>query len=375
MHITRLVSVRRASATITRLTVFVATLASLTLHLDAQNSKSFLPPPQQVSSTIPANGDVNPYGTAFVPLLAENKPQILAKSVLQPGDLLVSNFNNIQNLQGTGTTIVRIGAHGSQTLFFQSSSQYAGLTGALVVLSDGTVIVGNLTTADGTSATASAGALQIISPSGTLLDVIANSAISGPWGIAAYEQGKSVDVFVSNVLNGTISRLSFERNKGILILKKSTVIATGLNHRPDPAALEIGPTGLLYSAGNDTLYFASSYDNAIYKIHHASTVGSDGATPKLVLQDLTHLHGPLDLALTPQGDLLVANSDGSNVDPNQPSEIVEYDSDGTFVNEFSLDPNNGGAFGIATQVVGAATRLAYVDDNANAVTISTEINQ
>src|SRR5215472_14586811 len=52
------------------------------------------------SSTIPTNGDVNPYGVAFVP---EGFPS----GAIRAGDVLVSNFNNGNNLQGTGTTIIR----------------------------------------------------------------------------------------------------------------------------------------------------------------------------------------------------------------------------------------------------------------------------
>jgi hypothetical protein len=48
------------------------------------------------------NGDVNPYGVAFVP---EGFPR---GGVLHPGDIIVSNFNDSGNLQGTGTTIVRV---------------------------------------------------------------------------------------------------------------------------------------------------------------------------------------------------------------------------------------------------------------------------
>jgi len=366
----------RASAQTARLIAIVAALVSPALPLSAQNnSRAFLPPPAATVSTAPQNGDVNPYGTAFVGLFGEDRPQSLENSVLQPGDLLVSNFNNNQNLQGTGTTIVRVDAHGAQTLFFQGSTNYAGLSGALGILRDGTVLVGNLKTFDGTSATATAGAIQIISPAGMLQNVITNSAIDGPWGMAVNERDRWVDVFVSNVLNGTIARLSFRREHGWLTLEKTTVIATGLNHRGDPAALELGPSGLLYSEWNDTLYFASSLDNAIYKIEHASTVGTGEAVPVLLFQDQVHLHGPLDLAVTPNGHLLVANSDGSNVDPNQPSEIVEYSADGTFVAQFPVDPNNGGAFGIATQSVGKATRLAAVDDNTATVTIYTEVNR
>ena len=53
----------------------------------------------EVASTIPANGDVNPYGVAIVPRSQGN---------LDAGNVLVSNFNNAANKQGTGTTIVEV---------------------------------------------------------------------------------------------------------------------------------------------------------------------------------------------------------------------------------------------------------------------------
>ena len=56
-------------------------------------------------STVPANGDVNPYGVAVVPR---------SSGKLVRGHVLVSNFNNGQNLQGTGTTIVDIRPDGTQ---------------------------------------------------------------------------------------------------------------------------------------------------------------------------------------------------------------------------------------------------------------------
>lgn len=376
MHTPTLYAVSRASARTACLLALMAALASAPRPLGAQNAATaFLPPPPPTVSTVPPNGDLNPYGVAFMPPpLQENAPPI-ANSVLQPGDLLVSNFNGAVNLPGTGTTLVRIDARGRKTLFFQASTQYAGLDAALAVLRDGTVLVGNLKTFDGTLATSSPGAIQIISPSGVLQNIIAGPAIDGPWGMAVRESQDSVEVFVSNVLNGTIVRLIFLRSGGGLSLEKTTVIAAGLYHEGDPAAIEIGPSGLLYSPNEDTLYFASSVDNAIYRIQHASTVGADHAAPELVVQDQTHLHAPADLAFAPNGDLLVANSDTLDFDPNQPSEIVEYTQDGTFVAEFPVDPNGGGAFGIATQRLGKAARLAAVDDNASNVTIYNEWNQ
>ena len=52
-----------------------------------------------VASTVPGNGDVNPYGVAVVPV---------TRGRLQQGSVLVSNFNDQANLQGTGTTIVQV---------------------------------------------------------------------------------------------------------------------------------------------------------------------------------------------------------------------------------------------------------------------------
>jgi hypothetical protein len=98
--------------------------------------------------------------------------------------------------------------------------------------------------------------------------------------------------------------------------------------------------------------------------------GSAG-TGTLVYQDLVHLHGPLDLTMAPNGDLIVANSDGSNADPNQPSELVEFTQEGKFVAESPVDPNNGGAFGVALTMIGkgAGYRIGAVDDNQNTITI------
>ena len=47
-----------------------------------------------IASTVPGNGDVNPYGTVVIQR---------TQGDLQRGNVLISNFNNTKNLQGTGT--------------------------------------------------------------------------------------------------------------------------------------------------------------------------------------------------------------------------------------------------------------------------------
>jgi hypothetical protein len=117
---------------------------------------------------------------------------------------------------------------------------------------------------------------------------------------------------------------------------------------------------------------ASSTDDAVYVLDDAKDTNRDEGTGRLIYQDAVHLHGPLDLAIAPNGHLLVANGDGFNADPNQPSEIVEFTTYGAFVKEISVDPNNGGAFAVAIgKQFDDVTRLAAVDDNANTLTIWT----
>lgn len=107
---------------------------------------------------------------------------------------------------------------------------------------------------------------------------------------------------------------------------------------------------------------------------NAGTATTSQGTGTTFIADAVHLHGPLDLALTPTGHLLVADSDGSNADPNQPSELVEYNAAGQFVTQYSVDPNNGGAFGLAIESVGWGTlRVAAVDDNQNTLKVWTVV--
>jgi len=97
----------------------LACATGISLAQRHDNDDAFLPSPVRTVSTVPSNGDVNPYGVAFIlhDFQAGSGP-------LKPGDILVSNFNNRQNLQGTGTTIVRISKTSpSPTLFFQGTAR------------------------------------------------------------------------------------------------------------------------------------------------------------------------------------------------------------------------------------------------------------
>jgi hypothetical protein len=328
-----------------------------------------------ITSTVPANGDVNPYGVAVVPT---------STGSLVKGDVLVSNFNNSANEQGTGTTIVQISPGGQLTVFAQIDATKlpgpcpggVGLTTALGILPGGWVVVGSLPTTDGTSATAQAGCLLVINNKGKVAETIAGHGINGPWDMATVSAGPLAALFVSNVLNGTVAANGATVNQGtverlVLVLRGSkppllaahTIIGSGFGERTDPAALVVGPTGLgLDSHG--TLFVADSVGNRITAIPAAAVRITSAGTGKVVTTG-GKLNTPLGLAIAPNGDVLTVNGvDGF---------IVETTPRGKQVASFLLDntggppPGNGALFGLA--VTPNANGVYYVDDAANTLNL------
>jgi hypothetical protein len=319
------------------------------------------------SSTIPSNGDLNPYGVAFVP------DGFAVGGKLAAGDVLVSNFNNGDNLQGTGTTIIKLhppgplAPPGMANTFFTSSAP--GLSTALGVLRAGFVVVGNVPTTDGTSATISAGGLQLIDRHGKWIASWADAKLlDGPWDLTVDDHGSWARVFVSNVLSGNVTRLVLAINGGKVTLESKVSIAAGYTHMPNAAALVLGPTGLAYDPERDTLYVASTADNEIFAVEAAATRSSPAMRGRLVFAG-PELRGPLALRLAPNGHLLAANGDAVNADVLHPSEIVEFTKRGEFVRQYNVDASQGGAFGLDTLRSGPFN-YAVIDDVANSLTVS-----
>jgi sugar lactone lactonase YvrE len=323
-----------------------------------------------VASTIPANGDVNPYGVAVVPR---------SRGDLHAGDVLVSNFNNAANQQGRGTTIVEISPGGHQRLFARIAASSVpggvGLTTALVALRSGWVIVGSLPTADGTAATARPGELFVLDPWGRVREVIRGHGIDGPWDATALDLGAAAELFVSNVLTGITGGQPASTTRGNVVrltlsltgaeprVVASTVIATGMSVHTDPAALVVGPTGL--ALGRDgTLFVADTVNSRIARVpgavfrHRAVNAGAAAAT---VSAD-PHLNGPLGLAVTPGGDLLAANGADNN--------LVELTQGGRFVavrDVDAADPPGGALFGLA--ITAHPRQVYFVNDDTNTLNV------
>jgi hypothetical protein len=312
---------------------------------------------------------LNPYGVAFVPA------GFPAGGSISAGDVLVSNFNAAtNNFQGTGTSIVQftpsgdLAPPGTATTFFTSA--LPGLSTALGALRGGFVLVGNVPTTDGTAATVGQGALQILDRHGHLVGRWTDPVLlDGPWDLTIDDHGSWARIFVSNVLNGTVARFDVVVGETTLTVTKQTLVGSGYSHVPNAAAVVLGPTGLAFDAATDTLFVASTADNAIYAVSHAGTVSSASGRGRVVFADAL-LRGPLALRLAPNGHLLTANGDAINGDPLHPSEIVEFTRDGHFVREYNVDASQGGAFGFDIRLtVGAAFNFAVIDDVANSLAV------
>ena len=343
-----------------------------------------------IASTVPVNGDVNPYGVAIVP-----------RSVgrLHQGHVLVSNFNNQSNLQGTGTTIVQVARDGNVQLFAAIDPTKlpgpcpggVGLTTALVALRAGWVIVGSLPTSDGTAATAKAGCLIVLDANGTPVETFAGAPINGPWDMTAADAGVFAVLFFTNVLNGTVAGKGQVVNQGTVVraslllrpgrppvAQSMTVIASGLPERTDPSALVIGPTGVALGFGpgcqaeawNDclgggapVLYVADTLSNRIATVSdpfaRASSAGLGGT-----LSANGSLKGPLGTTVTDDQHVLAVNS-GNGV-------ITEIAPDGTQLAHERLDntgsPPRGAGNLFGLQIKGER-HVFFVDDGSNTLNL------
>ena len=112
MHPLKMLNLERLAGVCAIVTTVTVLSAYRAFADDDDRNQQILPFQTITASTIPTNGDVNPYGVAFVP---QDFP---AGGALNPGDLLVSNFNNNQNIQGTGTTITKVTPTGQTSLSF-----------------------------------------------------------------------------------------------------------------------------------------------------------------------------------------------------------------------------------------------------------------
>jgi len=327
---------------------------------------------KKIASTVPANGDVNPYGVAVVDQ---------TEGRLHRGNILVSNFNNKKNQQGTGSTIVQITPGGHQTLFAHISRRGLpgpcpggiGLTTALVIV-HGWIIVGSTPSVGGDPATAKAGCLLVLDRWGRVRETFFGHGINGPWDATAVSHGWRASLFVTNVLNGTVAAGGNVVNKGTVLrialrffpnhdhllpqMTGFTIVGSNFAQKTDPNAFVIGPTGVGIGPYG-SLYVADTVNNRIMVIHNALTRQTSSGVGTLVTS-AGFLNGPLGLAIAPNGNIITANGgDGRIVETTPFGGQIET----KFGDKSGNPPGAGALFGLAIAPNG--TDLYYVDDANN----------
>jgi hypothetical protein len=365
---------------------FVVGLAMPAGSVSADEPRGFLETVKKhvtLTSTVPENGDQNPYALVVAPVTAGK---------IQKDDVLIDNFNDLSNLQGLGTTIVDYNPSTKQTTLFAKLPRHlaqcpggVGLTTAMTMLKSGWVIVGSTPSNDGTTKTRGDGCLLVLDPNGQLVETWVGPEINGPWGnMAVVDNGTTATLFVSMAgfdvpgpqVHDPVTGYSVTLNKATVlrielaippgkppVVKSKTVVAHGFSHRADKDVFLIGPTGLAIGPDN-TLYVSDALGNRIVAIADATTRTTSAGTGRDVTKDGL-LNRPLALIMLPNGHLLACNGRNGQVVEVDPAAGKQLYAQWVDTNQAQSPPGNGDLFGIAMRPDGKA--FYYVEDDMNTV--------
>ncbi|MBE7158887.1 MAG: hypothetical protein INR62_10735 [Rhodospirillales bacterium] len=327
-----------------------------------------------ITSTVPANGDQNPYAVVISPVTSGK---------LREGDVMIDNFNDRNNLQGLGTTIVSVNPTTKNISLFAAIPRHlpscpggVGLTTAMAVLKSGWVVVGSLPSQDGTTRTKGPGCLIVLDNQGTVVNTIAGPNINGPWGnMAVIDNGSTATLFVSMtgfdvgpsdgdapiVKKATVLRINLSILAGKSpVVASQTIIADGFGEQADKDVFIIGPTGL--SLHGTTLYVSDALANRIAAIPDASTRMTSAGVGQDVTKDGL-LKRPLAMTTASNNHLLVTNGLNGQVvevDPVSGKQIYARWID---ANKAQSPPGSGDLFGIVAAPDGNG--FYFVEDEVN----------
>ncbi len=315
---------------------------------------------QTIGSAVnPVSGDVNPYGLDIAKVTSGK---------ITKGDLVVCDFNDRQNVQGTGRSILALHPFvGAKPISVTGNQENEGCN-ALALAPSGPIWAAAFTANDN----------PIFLPSGAFVTALSNGPWHGPFGEAFVPPVNSISVpafYVSNAGDGSLVRVYVFPGP----VFRFSVIATGfpVNHGVPGSIL--GPSGLNYTAVNDRLYVVDGTNNALYAINNISRIVSHG----IVINGLTFsgpqagaahvifhgapLNGPISSAILPGGNIAVGNT----LDPAGKNLMVEISPTGSLLDVKNVDTGAAGAiFGmISSGTTAATTKLYFNDDNDNTVKV------
>lgn len=307
-----------------------------------------------IGSTVdPKYGQLNPYGLTVAPSTTGD---------FTKGDLVVCNFNDKKNVQGTGFTIVALHPKpGSKPLLVSHSKTLLGCNALALGPGD-----------DIWAAAFSADDNPIISASGKLDDDLKGKPFDNPFGqIFAQPKEGSPAFYESNAGVGTVVRINLGSKFTYDVIAKGFAVNHG-----KPGSI-FAPSGLTYDAKIDTLYIVDGTNNTVVAFSKVSTIPNGGivvekggmsfkgpaASQARVLFAGAPLNGPISSALLPNGNLVVGNT----TNPSGQNIMVEISRSGKVLATRNVDKGAAGSiFGmVATGGSPADTKLYFNDDNHN----------
>jgi hypothetical protein len=319
----------------------------------------------EIGSTVDAkNGDMGPRAISLV----------RATFGLKKGQLLVCNFDDAAGTAGKGTTIeVFDPKPHSKVVTFTQSAKLEGCDGDATTAANQVYGAGLLS-----------GLVSQFTQVGKL-NKSYGPPIEAPFADADAFCGLPYapeDIYVGDSKTGSVIKLAFlpVSPKG---KAKVTEVMTGFAVNKGSGWSVLGPSGIQYNSTrtghlcNDTLYIVDGADNTIVAVSKASNllekdeivVRPGGKTfkcaqPKKTCATLVYsgspLNAPVASALLPNGNLIVANTQGGN-------ELVELTPKGKILATKTLDTSaTADVFGLlATGTSDSNTALFYTDTKTN----------
>lgn len=318
-----------------------------------------------IGSTVdPHNGDKGPHSISVVQ----------TNYGLKKGQIVVCNFADTNGNGGKGTTIELLNPKpGSSPTTFAQSSKIAGCDGAATTLSNevcaGGRIGGTVVCFDRRGHALATYGSPLKSPFDTA-DAHCNA---GPSCLYNAEYIFASDASTGGIVNWSINNYG---NPQV------TQVATGFAVNKKPGWGTLGPSGLSYDAKNNLLYIADGSTNTVVAFTNASDLlvqneivvltggktfkckysGKQNPCGKLVFAG-SPLKAPVAMTLLPNGNLVVANTQGGNT-------LVEINvSTGKVLATKVVDKSaTQGIFALAA--IGSSdtnTALYYTDTNDNSL--------
>ncbi len=373
-----------AIARVAAATAILASVASVS-HAAPQGFLETIHRDTTLINTVPDNGDQNPYAIAVAPATV---------GTVKAGDVLVDNFNNAANLQGTGSTIVDYHPDTKQMSVFATIPRDlkacpggVGLSTAMTMLKTGWVIVGSTPSNDGTTNTKGAGCLIVLDSSGKVVSTITGANINDPWGnMAVVDNGDTATLFVSSAGFGvggpnpgpdgevpvfkqsTVLRLDLEIKPGQTpVVKQQTVVASGFGAQADKGVFLVGPTGLALSSDQKQLFVSDAIGNRITVIDDPMTRDTSAGVGRQLTAD-GFLHRPLAMVMAPNGHLLVTNALNGQVVEIDPTAARQLYARWIDTDKAQSPPGSGDLFGIAMTPQGDG--FYYVEDDVNTLVLA-----